>query len=57
MATDTNQLGRKDNTTLWTVIAIIVVAVLAYAAYATYYGGAYNDNGVTTTYSSTRNTQ
>jgi uncharacterized membrane protein YebE (DUF533 family) len=57
MATETNQLGRKDNTALWTVIALIVIAVLAYAAYATYYDGTRNDNGIATTDGTTRNIQ
>lgn len=57
MATETNQLGRKDNTVLWTVVALIVIAVLAYAAYANYYDGARNDNGITTTDGTNRNIQ
>jgi len=41
MATTSNQLGRKDNTAMWTVLALIVVAVLAYAAYAYYHSAGY----------------
>jgi hypothetical protein len=34
MVTNTNQLDHKDNTALWTVIAIILAAIVAYAIYA-----------------------
>ncbi|MBV8939424.1 MAG: hypothetical protein JO089_06255 [Alphaproteobacteria bacterium] len=45
MATNTDQLTRKDNTALWTIIGLIVVAVLAYVAYAAYHGNSSTQPG------------